>query len=127
MGQLVLLVISVLERDEDAQIVRSGHDAHACPGEFCAQLIVTSRADALLGAFYVEGGDGRVVGSLFGEVRDGDGLAVAGEAVRAARGSRGWRLEGWVGIFNLPVTLSRVSRVPRRAEGVTYAEELAQC
>jgi hypothetical protein len=60
-GQLVLLVIPVLERDEDAEIVRAGHHAHACSGELCAQLVVAPRADALLGAVHVEGGNGGVV------------------------------------------------------------------
>jgi hypothetical protein len=60
-GQLVLLVIPVLERDEDAQVVCSRHDTHASPSELCAQLIVAPCADTLLGAVHVEGGDGRVV------------------------------------------------------------------
>jgi hypothetical protein len=46
-----------------------------------------------------------VVRGLFGEVGDGHRLAVAFDAVRSARGSRGGRLEGGVGIFDLPVAL----------------------
>jgi hypothetical protein len=64
---------------------------------------------------------------LFGEVRDGNGLGVASHAVGAARGRRRRGLEGRVGVFNLPVTLQgSVSSAQPAAEGVTYAEELAQ-
>jgi hypothetical protein len=82
--ELVLLVVPVLQIDEDAQVVCSSDHAHACSSELRAQLVVSPRADALLRAVDVEGGNGRVVGGLFGEVRDGDSLAVAGHAVGAA-------------------------------------------
>ena len=84
MCELVLFVVSVLQRDEDAQVVRSSDNAHACTGELCAQLVVSLRADTLLRAVDVECGNRRVVGGLFGEVRDGNSLAVAGHAVGAA-------------------------------------------
>jgi len=59
--ELVLLVIPVLQVDEDTQVVCSSHDAHTCARELCAQLIIASCADALLGAVDVKGGDGRMV------------------------------------------------------------------
>jgi hypothetical protein len=46
-----------------------------------------------------------MVRGLFGEVRDGDRLVVASDAVCAARGCRGRRLERGVAVFDLPVTL----------------------
>ena len=113
MGQLVLLVVPVLQGDEDAQIVCSSDDAHARAGELGAELVIASCADAFLRAVDVEGGDGRVVGGLFGEVRDGDGLVVASDAVGAARGCRGGRLERAVAVFDLPVTLQESVTVGR--------------
>jgi hypothetical protein len=127
MRELVLLIASVLQRDEDAEVVCSRNHAHACSGELGTQLVVASCAYAFLGTFDVEGGDGRVVRGLFGEVRDGYGLGVARHAVGAARGRRGGCLERRMAVFNLPVTLQgSVNSARPPAEGVTYAEELAQ-
>lgn len=84
--QLVFLVVSVLERNEDAEIVCSSHNAHTGSGELGAKLVVSSRAHAFLWTVDVEGRDRRVVGSLFGKVGDGHRLAVASNAVGAARG-----------------------------------------
>src|SRR5690242_5229267 len=106
MCELVLLVIPVFQGDEDAQVVRSSNHAHACTSEFGTQLVVSLRANALLGAVDVEGGHGRVVRGLFGEVGDCDSLAVAGDAVGAARGRRVRCLQGGMCILNLPVTLA---------------------
>jgi hypothetical protein len=72
MCELVLLIVPVLQGDEDAQVMCAGGNAHTCAGEFCAELIVATRDDALLGAVDVEGGNGGVVRGLLGEVRDGD-------------------------------------------------------
>ena len=105
MSELVLLIASVLQGDEDTQVVRSSHHSYTCTCELGAQLIITARTDALLGAVDIEGGDGRVVGGLLGEVGDGDGLAIAFDAVGGARGSRVGGLEGGVGVFDLPVAL----------------------
>jgi hypothetical protein len=116
MCELVLFIPPVLQGDEDAQVVRSSHDAHACTGKLRAQLIVASCGDALLWTVDVEGGNGRVVRCLLGEVGNSDGLVITFEAVGGARGCRGGCLEGGVGIFDLPVTLresatgSRTSR-----------------
>lgn len=108
MCELVLLVSPILQRDEDAQVVRSRYNAHACTGELCTQLIIPFRADALLGTIDVEGGHGRVVGSLLGEVGNCDCLAVASNAVGAARWSRGRCLQDRVCVFDFPVTLGKL-------------------
>jgi hypothetical protein len=42
---------------------------------------------------------------LLGEVRDSHGLAIAFDAVGGARRCRVGRLEGRMGVFDLPVTL----------------------
>ena len=127
MCQLVLFVVPVLERYKDAEVVCSSNNAHACSGELGTELIVASRGHAFLGAIHIKGGDGRVVGGLFGEVGDGHGFCVASNTVGAARGRRGRCLEGRVGVLYLPVTLQgRVSGKRRYAEGATYPEELAQ-
>jgi hypothetical protein len=104
-SQLILLVVSVLQRYEDAEVVCSRNHAHAGSGELRAQLVVASCAYAFLGTVDVKSGDGRVVGGLFGEVRDGNGLRVASNAVGAARRCRGGGLERRVGGLYLPVTL----------------------
>lgn len=105
--------------------MRSCDHAHACAGEFGAQLVVPPCADALLRAIDVECGNGRVVGGLFGEVRHGDSLAIAGYAVRAAGGSRVRCLQGGMCIFNLPVAL-QTSVLLYDAFCNTHPEELAQ-
>lgn len=84
MCELVLFIVPVLQGDEDAQVVRSGNHAHACASELGAQLVVSLCADALLRAVNVEGGHGRMVGGLFGEVGDCDSLAVTSDTVGAA-------------------------------------------
>ena len=86
MCKVVLFVVPVLQGDEDAQVMRSRHNAHTRTGKFRAQLVVASCGDALLGTIDVKGGDGRVMGGLFGKIGDCDWLAVAGHAVGAARG-----------------------------------------
>jgi hypothetical protein len=105
MCELVFLVAPVLQANEDAQIVRSSHHTHACTSKLRAQLIVASCSNALLGTVDVEGGNGRVMGRLFGEVGDGDGLAITFEAVGGAGGCRPGCLEGGMDVFDLPVTL----------------------
>lgn len=125
MCELVLLIIPVLEVDEDSQVMRSCDHTHARASKLRAQLVVPLCTDTLLRAVDVEGGNGRVVGCLFGEVGDSDSLAVAGHAVGAARGSRVRCLQGGVRVFDLPVTL-QVSVLVCNALSKTYPEELAQ-
>jgi hypothetical protein len=125
MSQLVLFVVPVLQRDEDAEVVCASHHAYACSGELGTELVVAPCADAFLGALDVEGGDGWVVGGLFGEVRDRHRLPVSRDAVGAARGRRSRRLQSRMGVFDLPVTLQE-SIVHRGAEAITYPEEFAQ-
>lgn len=125
MCQLVLFVVPVLQRDENAQVVRSCHNPHTGASKLCAQLVISSCADASLRAVDVKGGNGRMVGGLFGEVRDCDSLAVAGHAIGAAGRSRGWCLHDGMCVFNFPVALEELachSEIGRLA----YSEELAQ-
>jgi hypothetical protein len=68
MCELILFVVPVLQGNEDAQIVRSSDDAHTCASKLCAQLVVSFRTNAFLGAVDVEGGNGRMMGGLFGEI-----------------------------------------------------------
>lgn len=83
----------------------SSYYAYACASELRAKLVVSSGDDAFLGAIDVEGRDWWMVGSLLGNVGDGDGLVVTSDAVSAARGRGARSFEGWMGIFNLPVAL----------------------
>jgi hypothetical protein len=107
--ELVLFIVPVLQGDEDAQVVCSGNNAHACAGKLCAKLVIAAGNDTLLGAVDVEGGYGRVVRGLLGEVGDGDLLGVAGDAVGAARGRRGGRLEGLEVVVDLPVAAEELA------------------
>lgn len=109
MCELVLLVVPVLQIDEDTQVMCASNHAHARSREFRAQLVVSPRTDALFRAVDIEGGDGRVVGGLFGEVRDCDSLAVASHAIGAARGRRVRCLQGGVCVFDFPVTLGMLA------------------
>lgn len=68
MRKLILLIVSVLQGDENAQVVRACNYSNTCAGEFGAQLIVTLGADALLRAVDIESRDGRVMRGLFGEI-----------------------------------------------------------
>lgn len=94
----------------------SSNDAYACTGEFGANLIVSSGTDTLLGAVDVEGGNGRVVGGLLGEVGDGDGFGFAGDASGGARGLGGWCCEGRMRVIDFPVAL-RASDELQKADG----------
>ena len=125
MCELVFLIISLLEGDEDAQVVLPRCHFDTGTGEFGRYLVKSPGSDTLLRAVDVEGGNGRVVGGLFGEVGDSDSLAVAGHAVGAARGSRVRCLQGGVRVFDLPVTL-QVSVLVCNTLCKTYPEELAQ-
>lgn len=127
MCKLVFLVIPVLQGDEDSQVVGSSHDTHTCAGELCAQLIIASCADALLGAIDVEGRDWGMMRCLLGKVRYSHGLAVAFSAAGSARGCRVRGLESRMGVFDFPVTLRElVSQFCPEAIPVAYPEELAQ-
>jgi hypothetical protein len=77
MGKLVLFIASVLQCNEDAQVMCSWHHAHTRASELGAQLIVPPSHNTFLRAVDVEGGNGRVVRSLLGDVGDGDELVVA--------------------------------------------------
>jgi hypothetical protein len=102
MGELVLLVVAVLQGDEDAQVVCAGNDADVGAGEFCAQLIEAAGDDTLGGAVDVEGGDGRMVRRLLGEVRNFDQL-VTSKAGGGAGGLRIGRVLEWrLRVFDLP-------------------------
>ena len=72
--ELILFFSSTMQRDEDAQIVRSRRDLDARSGELGTQLVKPPRRDAPLRAIDVEGRYWRMVGGLFGEVRYGDRL-----------------------------------------------------
>ena len=59
--ELVFLIASIREVDEDAQIVRARCDPDACASEFGAQLVEPTSCDAFDGAVNVEGRDGRMM------------------------------------------------------------------
>jgi hypothetical protein len=107
--ELVFLVITVLQGDEDSQVVSASDDTHARPGKLCAQLIVASCTDAFLRAINIKGRNRGVVRCLLSEVGDGHSLGIAFGAAGSARGCRGGRLESGVGVFNLPVTLQELA------------------
>lgn len=54
-GELVLLVVSLVEGDEDAEVVLAGGDFDGCPCELCGELVEAARREALGGALDVEG------------------------------------------------------------------------
>lgn len=83
MCELVFLIIPVLQRDEDAQVMCASNDTDVGASELRAQLVEASRDDALCGAVDVEGGDRGMVGRLFGKIRNLDQL-VASDAGGAA-------------------------------------------
>jgi hypothetical protein len=108
--ELVLLVVAVLQGDEDAQVVGTGDDADVGARELCAQLVEAAGNDALGGAVNVEGGDGRVVRRLLGQVRDLDGL-VGGDAGGGARGLGAGRvLERRLRVLDLPVAAEELAQ-----------------
>ena len=81
MCKLILFIVSVLQSNENAQIMRSSHNTYASTCEFGAYLVVTLRTNAFFRAIDVESGNRRVVGGLFGKVGDGDELALARDTV----------------------------------------------
>ena len=127
MCELVLLIVAVVQRNEDAQIMSTSNHANVGPRELRAYLIEAPGGDALLRAVDVECGDRRVVGGLFGEVRDLDFLPIA----RRARAAGGGRRSGVVFqrrrcVVDFPVTLRLLVDV-RDNQGQTNPEELSQC
>ena len=135
MRQLIFLIASVVQGDEDALIVGAGSHPHAGAGEFSAKLIEPSRRDPFLRTFDDEGRDGRVMRCLFGQIRDRDGLLV-GESTSGGR--RDWvavrRKHGWSWISDLPFALAAVAVSTTRTrapclsveEKTTHSKELAQ-
>ncbi len=67
-GELVLLIISTMDCDEDTQVMSAWCNANARPRKFCTQLIESPSRYALDRAVDVEGGDRRVVRGLLGEI-----------------------------------------------------------
>ena len=68
MSQLILLIVSVFEVDENAQIMCSWCDSYTGACEFGAELIETAGADTFHGAIDKEGGYRRMVRSLLSDI-----------------------------------------------------------
>jgi hypothetical protein len=68
--KLVFLTITLLEGDEDTHIVLSRKHFDGCARELGRDLVKATGGQTPLGAGNVESADGRMVGSLFGEIRD---------------------------------------------------------
>jgi hypothetical protein len=81
MSQLVLLIVSILEVNEDTQIVSSRRDADACTCEFGAQLIEASRSNSLFGAIHPECRYWWMVGCLLGDIGYLDWPVIRGRIV----------------------------------------------
>lgn len=64
----VLLIVPVLQRYIDAQVVVSWHHADASTGELRAELVVAPRDDSLSRTLDKICGNWRVMGGLFGDV-----------------------------------------------------------
>lgn len=86
MCELVFFIVSVLESDEDAEVVSASYNAHTCPGELGAQLVVAPCGDSFLWTIDVEGRDWRMVGSLLGQVGDSHELSISDNTVGTACG-----------------------------------------
>lgn len=68
MLKLVGFIVSLLERDENAQVVLARADLDGRSGELGADLVKASCVDAFVGALDPKGTDRRVVGRLFGQI-----------------------------------------------------------
>lgn len=68
MSQLILLIISIFEVDEDAQVMCSWCDSYTGACEFGAYLIETAGTDTLHGAIDKEGGHRRMMRSLLSDI-----------------------------------------------------------
>ena len=84
MCQLVLFVVSAVQRYENAQIMCSSNNANIGSCEFRTELVEPSSGDALLRTIDIECGNGRMVGGLFCEVGELDTL-VASDTAGATR------------------------------------------
>lgn len=76
MCELIFFVIARLEGDEDAEVVLARCDADGCAGEFGGELVKAACCDALGWARNDKGGNGRMMGSLLGNV--GNGVRIGG-------------------------------------------------
>lgn len=107
MRQLILLIIAILQRNENAQIMRARYHTDTRAGELCAQLVETPRHDALFGTINVESRNRWVVRCLLCEVRDFDDFVVVAGGAGCAAGGRGAAVVfyGRRCVFDFPVTL----------------------
>ena len=69
MRELIFLVVSALNVDENAEIVSSWRHPNTGSCEFCAELIESSSCETFFGTIDEESRDRRVVRSLFGQIR----------------------------------------------------------
>ena len=66
--QLISLVITLVQGDEDSQVVLAGHDLNRSARELGRDLVIAPGIETLLRAADVEGADWRVVGGLLSQV-----------------------------------------------------------
>ena len=85
-GQLVFLVVALLDIDKNSEVVLTRAHANAGAGELGADLIEPARRDASLGAVDIEGRDWRVVGGLFCQIAHLDVLVPVRHGGGAVRG-----------------------------------------
>ena len=105
MSQLILLIVSVFQIDEDAEVMCSWCDSYTGACEFGAYLIKTAGADTLHGAINEKGGYRRMMRSLLSDVRYSDLLVLGIDMMRSGlfvRLTKYWRCV----VFDLPVTLN---------------------
>lgn len=91
-GELVSLAVALVKSDKDAHVVLAREDLYRRASKLGRDLIETASGDALFGAANVEGADGRVMGCLFGEIRDTNELVVGFCAMLRHRKRNGGRV-----------------------------------
>lgn len=68
MGELVLLIVALCKRNEDAQIMFSRSNLDAGSRELGRKLVEAARSNAFFGAVNEECRDGWMMRRLFGEI-----------------------------------------------------------
>lgn len=111
-SQLVFLVVSLLDVDEDSKVVLAGAHANAGACELGADLVESARGDSPLRAVNVKGRDWGMVGGLFGEVAHFDFVVAILNARRAIRADSGEVLFFGDVVIDIPAALEGVSNKP---------------
>ena len=119
MRELIFLIIPLLQRDENAEIMRASRDSDIRACELRSNMIISSCIDPLIGAIDPECRHRRMMRRLLCKIRQLDLVARRGTVTRFVRCYRGGAgVDGGAGVLHLgkgvvdfPCTLRVLSEI----------------